>query len=288
VTAALRHAASGRGSARTGFPGIFPTESRSSWRNPFPRRRQGWYDAPVTLAPIVPFLLALSGSPPSSAAAPSPRSALREAVQLFENFEDERAAAAFKALLARAPPGEVAAEAHAYLGLIDFNAFRPDDAKVEFRRALEANSAVDLPLAASPKARLAFGQVRRDLEAEIEAGAPAKKRPPPAPEATGAPAFEPAPFAATAPAVEQPGPSGSHTAAFILGAATLVFAGLAIYGGVEVLNYSSMVGAGQVGAPKYSLDQLNSARGPASFWAVGWPVSAGLSAAGVVGTALTW
>jgi tetratricopeptide (TPR) repeat protein len=253
----------------------------------------------VALVPIVRILIALSGNPLTVAATQPPRSALHEAVQLFENFEDERAAAAFKALLARSPPGEIAAQAHAYLGLIAFNAFQPDEAKAEFRHALEANSAVDLPPTASPKARLAFGQVRRDLEAEIETGTRSARRSPPAHQPVRQPAYndamvpavEPAPLAATAASpteVEQAEPSRSHTAAYVLGGATLVLAGLAIYGGVEVLNYGSMVGAGQVGEPKYTLDQLNSARGPASFWAVGWPVAAGRAAAGVVGAALTW
>jgi hypothetical protein len=47
-------------------------------------------------------------------------------------------------------------------------------------------------------------------------------------------------------------------------------------------------GAGNGVKPTYNSSQLASAHGPASFWAIGWPVAAGLGAAGLTGTILAW
>ncbi len=223
----------------------------------------------------VVIALSLNQAPPASA-----QGQLDDAVQFFESFEDERAAMKFRALLARSPPGEIAAKAHMYLGIIAFDDMKPDVAKMEFRRALEANPAIDLPAKTSPKTRLAFGGVRHALEVEMEGGL----RPqPPRPAA--------APAAATAEPVVLVEPETaphSHTAAYILGGTTLVLTGLAIYGGVQVLDYNGMFATPGVTTPQYTLDQIQAAHGSAAFWAVGWIVAAGLAAAGVVGTALTW
>ncbi len=247
----------------------------------------------MTLLPVLQILAVVSGAPTTGAPA-SFQAALDEAVELFDSFEDERAAMKFHALLANKLPGQIASKAHLYLGLIALNAFEPDDAKAEFRRALEANPAADLPPQASPKARLAFGEVRRDLSAEVEGTAPGPRRARNAVQAAVPSRPEPA-AAAAAPTAqrEQEPPGHSHTAAYVIGAATVVLAALAIYGGVEVLDYNSAVSAGNSYAgtgtnPPNSWSGLSSAKSSASFWAVGWPVAAGLAAAGVVGAVLTW
>ncbi len=234
----------------------------------------------MPLVPLVQLLVALSGSPNPAAARQTAQRDLQEAIGLFEAFEDERAATLFQALLTRSPPGQIASKAHLYLGLIAFNRFDPDEAKSEFRRALEANPANDLPPEASPKARMAFAETRRDFLAELEKGT----HPSSTPRAAEIPAA-----ATTVPAeVEQPAPSHSHAAAYVLGAVTLVLAGLAVYGGVEVLNYNSTVSAANVAPAGSRATYSADAHGPAAFWAVGWPVAAGLGAAGAVGTVLTW
>ena len=68
--------------------------------------------------------------------------------------------------------------------------------------------------------------------------------------------------------------------------------GLAIYGGAEVASYNSMVASGNSavgsGSVPYSASQIASNRGPAGFWAVGWPIAAGLGAVGVAGSVLVW
>ncbi len=239
----------------------------------------------MTLLPVVQLLVALSGNPTSEAAPPSPQVALHEAIRLFESFKDDKAAAALQALLKQSPPDSIAAKAHVYLALIALNAADAEGAKAEFATALRTDVLVDLPPGQSPKARLAFGQVRSSLVAQGEA---ATTPPPPQPPTQPAPAAATAPNGATTVELETAGPSRSHLAAYILGGATLVLTGVAIYGGVEVLNFNSTVNAGNSAAAGTKPTYSNDARGPASFWAVGWPVAAGLAAAGVVGTVLTW
>jgi hypothetical protein len=247
---------------------------------PLPHRWKRWYDLEV-IVPVLQLLLLLAGNPTGVApAVVSTQRACDDAVQLFEDFEDEAAALKLRTLLLRLPPGEIAAKAHLYLGLIAFNDMKPDLAKAEFRRALEANPAIDLPRQASPKTRLAFAAARRALEVELEA------RPRALQKAAGPVVPRPAAATTAVPVlVIEPEPtSPSHTIAYVLSATTLVLAGLAIYGGVQVLDYKSMVGI----PPQYTLDQIQAAHGSASFWAVGWPVATGLGAAGLVGAVLTW
>jgi hypothetical protein len=239
------------------------------------------------ILPVVQLLVALSGPPAGAATArPSPEVALHDAIKLFDAFQDDKAAAALRVLLKHSPPSQIASKAHLYLGLIAFNRFDPDVAKAEFRHALEINPANDLPLEASPKARTAFAEARRDFDADLAKGVAPPSPPPEAapPAATAAPI---APVAASA-AVEPQQPSRSHVAAYVLGAVTLVLAGVAVYGGIEVLNYNSTVSAANSAPPGSKPTYSADAHGPASFWAVGWPVAAGLGAAGVAGTVLTW
>ncbi len=229
--------------------------------------------------PVVQIVVALSGAPMVVAEAPTVQRALADAVELFESFEDERAKVEFLALLGRSPPDEVAAKAHIYLGLIAFNAFQTSEAKAEFRLALEANFAEDLPQNESPKARGAFQQVRRALTAELDTPKSAQ------------PVARRAPAAATsgeAAAVEESPQPRSHVAAYVLGSVTLLLAATAVYGGVEVVNYGSMIGSEAPGRPVYTYDQIVSARNQAGFWSVGWPVAAGLALAGAIGAGLTW
>src|SRR5579863_2885886 len=115
---------------------------------------------------LLPLVMALSAGAPLTYSTPT-KVEFERGVTLFEDFKDSEAGAIFRRVLERSPPGFMAAKAHLYLGLIAFNALDPDEAKLEFRRALEANPAAELPSQASPKARLAFGEVRRDMAKEL-------------------------------------------------------------------------------------------------------------------------
>jgi hypothetical protein len=126
---------------------------------------------PEGLPRIATVLILLASGPARAAPAPS----LDEAVGWYQAMDDARAADAFARILAAAPPGEVAAKAHLYLGLIAFNAFHPDQARAEFEKAILANPAIDLPPTVSPKARIAFAEARRNVTRELEAPEPARK-----------------------------------------------------------------------------------------------------------------
>ncbi len=281
------------------------------------------------MGPSLSLVLALSMGAPLSFSTPT-QVELERGIRAFEDFKDTEAAVIFHRVLDRSPPGSLAAKARVYLGLIALNALDLDEAKVQFRHALEADPAAVLPRQAPPKAQPVFDQVRHDISAQ--AGAPpavpetaAKAAPAVVPEAAPAAAPEtgqpPAPSAANsgellAPSFDKPPlaegassaapkagadfidtsapkpASSSHVASYVLIAATAVLTGVAIYGGYEVASYNSMVAAGNSavgsGSVPYSASQISSNRGPASFWAIGWPVTAVLAAAGGVGAVLTW
>jgi hypothetical protein len=61
---------------------------------------------------------------------------------------------------------------------------------------------------------------------------------------------------------------------------------VAVYGGVQVVNYNGLVN----GAPKNpaAIAQIAAAQGGANFWRFGWPVAAGIGAALLGGAVLTW
>ncbi|MHB1843829.1 MAG: hypothetical protein ACYCWW_03210 [Deltaproteobacteria bacterium] len=104
----------------------------------------------------------LAGSAVVRAEAPS----LRAAIGLFDDFQDEKAAAVLRRLLQEAPTGPDAPREHVYLGLIALNALDARVAKREFIAALSLDPTVDLPFGAPPKARLAFSEASRELSSE--------------------------------------------------------------------------------------------------------------------------
>ena len=127
------------------------------------------------------LLAAVSGAP-AGAAPRSPQDELVSAVKLLENFEDERAAASFKALLRRSPPKSVATLAHLYLALIALNATDIERAQGEFESAVRTDVLVELPPGQSPKAQVLLAEARRHLAA----GPPPGSTSPAAPAAVAA------------------------------------------------------------------------------------------------------
>ncbi|MHB8418607.1 MAG: hypothetical protein ACYDCL_11055 [Myxococcales bacterium] len=241
----------------------------------------------MTLATLVP-LVALAASTP-----PQHSSLLDRAIAAFESFRDDEAAALLREVLAQQPPGAVAAKAHLYLGLIALNAIDPDLTRAEFKLSLEANPAIELPTQVSPKAWLAFEEVRRSMTSQLanrgrlEIPAQAQSQAPPP-----ANAPPPAPTTATSPApssptVEKARGGRSHLSSYVLGGVTLLCAAAAIYGGVEVLSYQSMRAQSSASNP-ISYTRLAPAYDSARFWAYGWPAAAGLAAAGLTSAVLTW
>jgi hypothetical protein len=113
-------------------------------------------------------------------AKPSPQATLKQAIRLVSQLEDERAKAMLIKLLRHSPRASIAAQAHVYLGIIALNALETGLARSEFKKAIETDDTVELPLNAAPKARLLFGEAQGNM---------AQTAPPPEP----APAAEPAP-----------------------------------------------------------------------------------------------
>src|SRR5580700_9988254 len=110
------------------------------------------------LGPLAAFATLLWGA---AGAAPGPAPTLSAAIEAYEALDDGRAIDAFQRILAENPPREIAGKAHLYLGLLAFNSLHADLAAIEFRKAIETDPAIDLPLYSSPKATLAFAEARR-------------------------------------------------------------------------------------------------------------------------------
>jgi hypothetical protein len=192
-------------------------------------------------------------------------------VAYFRAFDDGHAQTEFDAVLALDPPGEMAARARVYLGLIAFNAIRPDPAQQQFEAALLENPAVELPADASPKARMSFDEARQRVARRMASGQskpgtqPPESAPPAAVEATSS-------------------PSHSHALSITLGAIGLVAVGVGVYGAVEVAQYNSLIDQAPQGNVQSS--QLTSLS--AGFWAVAWIPFVAVGAAGLTAAGFTW
>lgn len=214
-------------------------------------------------------LLAASAILLSSAASTAP--GLREAIQAYQNLDDSRAVMAFRSILEKAPPREVAAKAHLYLGLIAFNAIHPDLADGEFRKAIEANPAIDAPPDCSPKARLAFAEARQEVTrelAKLELGAAA-------------------PLAALQ-KVERPRPTRGHVLSLTLGGVAIALGVVAAIGGAQVVSYNSLVSSANSDKGQTPAARVVSAQGSANFWRYGWIASVVAAGGALTASVFTW
>ncbi len=220
--------------------------------------------APVLLA----ALAALAAAPPLS----TPEQMLDEGVALYRNLEFGRAQAKLSELVTLSPPKPLRARAHLYLGLIAFENLRAAAADEEFQLAMADDSAIELPLGTSPKARIAFAKSRAVLARKLEA--------------TSAPldATLTDPFA-EAPA---PRPRRSHALSWTLGALGLAAAAVAAVGAGELVGYGSFVGSANASPGGVTAAQAGSARSAARAWQIVSPVCAGLAVAGFVTAGLAW
>jgi hypothetical protein len=204
---------------------------------------------------------------------------LKRAIELMNSFEDEKATDAFRALLKGHPDDGIAARAHLYLGILQLNATHASQAREEFKQALLADPTLELPPGGSPKARLALGEARRTLSLEVEA-APVVD-----PAASGADSA-PAPAAAVEANGSKKPAEKSHVLAITLGSIGVAAIAVAVYGGVEVLNYDSDASSSRSTPNQISSSQLSGTN--ASFWRYGWIVAGALGAAGLASAAFTW
>ena len=212
---------------------------------------------------------------------PQARAELDAGARAVNNFEDDRAFQIFTRLLAEGPPSGIAAKAHVYLGMIDFNRLDIDRAREEFRRAVTIDPSMEPPLTMSPKARLAFDEARRSVTAEyaksFSPGSPAS--------AAGGPSrsSSPAPEAAVSESEE-----GRHVPA---GAWWLGGGGLAVgvVGTILFAVAESTLGSDQKvaladGAVQHSLSYptINTATTEGNAGEVLWAVGGALLVTGII------
>jgi len=232
---------------------------------------------------VLLVLAAFLGAAPAARAGEA--EALDRAIARYENLDDEGATAALRRVLAAHPTRGVEAKAHLYLGLIAFNANSPDLAASEFKQALLANPAIELPRLSSPKALLLLSEVRGELEREAARDALA---PPPAAAPEASPGASAAPAAATSAEAPAPAPRHPRAAAIALGVAGLLATAAAVYGGVQVLDWQSLVSRANASPRTVAGSQLVSSHGAAQFWADAWIPFAVAGGGCFLGTAFTW
>jgi hypothetical protein len=154
---------------------------------------------------------------------------------MVARLEDSRAKVLLEELLRHSPPASIAVQCHLYLGIIALNTLDPAEAKAEFKRAIAVDPTAELPVTASPKARLVYGEAQKELsqteqlpnppagEAAPASAAAATEPTTPAPEAAA-----PAPAGVSAPIEPK---SANHIPAYAVGGvAVAALAGGIIFG----------------------------------------------------------
>jgi hypothetical protein len=189
---------------------------------------------------------------------------LQAAIAAANDLDDERARGLFNDLLAGKPPDPIAAQAHLYLGVLDYNALDKLHGDEELSRALELDPTLETPPKTSPKIALAFEELRRKLVQKLRAAAPAP---------SSSQAFL---------AVDQEAP-GPRVWPWVLGAGAIAAGAVSVWGWVEVANFEGLKGPTPV-----TPAQAKSAQAAAQW---GQPVGivAAIAAAGLIaGTVFTW
>ncbi len=147
---------------------------------------------------------------------------LKKAIRLVAKLDDDAAKEMLLGLLRHSPNAPIAAQCHLYLGIIALNALDTEGARYEFKKAISIDATVELPINASPKARMVFTESQGDLSQSPGpppvpvAPAPAptpgvvvvENNPPPAPAPAAPPAQLAAPF--------EPRPA-NHVPAYVVG-----------------------------------------------------------------------
>lgn len=253
---------------------------------------------PRTTAAALLLAVAIAGA----ARADRPPS-LAHAIGLYQDFQDARAVRAFRAILAGTPTRAVAAKAHLYLGLIAVNQLDAERAIREFKQALVNDPTVEVGPGTSPKARLTFEEARHELEGQLAVSGEGVNHP----EAPKTPTSIPTPtqgttrttIATPTAAVAAPEPEEeaapqkstrwhSPPLALVIGGVGLAAGVLAIYGGVQVANYNSLVSSANASPGSLSYPQTLGPQSTAQGWAP-WVIPlAVLGVLGVAGGCFAW
>ena len=154
---------------------------------------------------------------------------------MVARLEDSRAKMLLQELLRHSPPASIAVQCHLYLGIIALNTLDPAEAKAEFKRAIAVDPTAELPVTASPKARLVYGEAQKELAQTEQLPTPPAEEPAPA-TAAATTEMQAAPEAAATPVpagISTPvePKSANHIPAYVVGGiAVAALAGGLIFG----------------------------------------------------------
>jgi hypothetical protein len=233
-----------------------------------------WLGSAAGVAQQTVAHLAFGGLPQAGAEAQ-----LEAALSALNDFDDAHAHRLLTELLTLDPPVAIAAKAHLYLGLIEFNGLDTTRARAEFQRAVEIDPAVEPPMTMSPKARMAFSEARRKVSQELAQ--------PIAPAKAAAPKAAPAAATGTGPSSEPPAekPASSHVLFWSLGSAGVVAGGFALYGLGQILDYNSLASKANSAKRAESSTQIAPALANAQTWQP-WSIALGIAGVALVTTAI--
>jgi len=149
------------------------------------------------LSAVVTVLLVAAPRPALAMDNSAQTATLKKAIRLVAKLDDDKAKEILLGLLRHSPRAPIAAQCNLYLGIIALNALVTEGARYEFKKSISIDATVELPINASPKARMVFSESQGDL-----AQNPAQQ--PTVAAAPEAPAYAPAPPPRAAPPPAQP------------------------------------------------------------------------------------
>ncbi len=176
---------------------------------------------------------------------------LRKAIRLVAKLDDDRAKEMLLGLLRHSPRAAIAAQCHLYLGIIALNALDTEGARYEFKKAISIDATVELPINASPKARMVFTESQGDLSQNPgQAPPPMPAEPQPQPTQFAPAPQPPPPVAQPPPALAppfEPKPA-NHVPAYVVGGIAVAALVGGIIFGVEASSTLSEAKANPIAA----------------------------------------
>jgi hypothetical protein len=132
---------------------------------------------------------------------------------------------------------------HLYLGIIALNTLNAVEARAEFQKAISIDPTAELPVSASPKARLVYGEAQKELAQSSQLPTPTGEPAPSSVLVVPTEPKEPAPDAALPTAAEVSAPlepkPASHLPAYVVGGVGVAALAGGIIFGVEANSTAS-------------------------------------------------
>jgi Caspase domain len=230
-------------------------------------QRLDWSDGRLVAGP--PLLAQAKGSDIAA------NKRLAEALDRYHHFDERKAKEQLQAIVGTDASPSVLSKAHLYLGIIALNGLNEELSREEFRKALVALATAEVPAEdTSPKVELVFRQAFAEVQRQARQDAEAPPILSPVNDTQPLSLEAPPPMASRRP----------HWLSIGLGALAVASAGVASYGGYEVLEYQSLYGR----SPQVNFNTYLAARSSAQFWSYGWGVAAGVAAALGGSAVLVW